>query len=73
VQAVADLTRLASVVEAGGEALAQPQSRIGGLEQHRAAVGTPVRLIELGDQWLGKKIIKQNRLSCGIVSHAKAS
>jgi hypothetical protein len=42
------------------------------LEQHCAAIGAAMRLVELRHQPLVKQPVEQNTLSCAIVSHAKA-
>jgi hypothetical protein len=69
---VADLARLAVVRDAGGEAFTQAETGVGGFEQNRAAVAAAVGLVESGHERHVEKIAKQDRLSCGIVVHAKA-
>ena len=67
------LAFLAAIDQARGQPLRQSQRRIAGLQQDRPAVRAAMALIELSPQWLGKQIRKQDRLSCAIFNHAKAS
>src|SRR6185312_1856991 len=69
---VFDFAALSSIDQRGGEPRGQRQCRIARLQQNRPAVGAAVPLIELRPQGLGKKIRKQDGLSCDIVAHAKA-
>ena len=69
---VADLARLASVIDAADQRLGQPEPPIAGLQQDRSAVGTGMVLVKFGDDRLARQIRKQNTLSCAIVIHAKA-
>src|SRR5271154_5267135 len=70
---VADLTRLASLINRADQRLGQTQPPVARLQQDRSAIGTGVLLVKFSDDRLVEKIRKQNTLSCAIVIHAKAS
>src|ERR1039457_1847754 len=70
---MADLARLASVIDAADQRLGQTEATVARLQQDRSAIGTGVFLIKLRDYRLTRQIRKQNTLSCAIVIHAKAS
>ena len=70
---VADLARLASLINRADHRFGQPEAPIARLQQDRSAIGTGVLLVKFRDNRLVKKIRKQNTLSCAIVIHARAS
>ncbi len=70
---MADLARLAPVIDAANQRLGQTHAPIAGFKQERAAIGTGMRLVELRHHRAAEQIRKQDTLSCGIVVHAKAS
>lgn len=72
IQCVPDLARLTLLAKAAAQSFGQPQPLIARLEQHRAAIGTAMRLIKLRHHALAEQRREQNTLCCAIVSHAKA-
>jgi hypothetical protein len=59
--------------QATPQGIRQPQVLIARFEQRRPAVGVAVWLEEAYHDRLSEQIFEDKRLSCGIVSHAKAS
>ena len=70
---VTDLARLASVIDAADQRRGETEPPIARVQQDRSAVRTGVRLVKLRDHRSVAQIRKQDRLSCAIVVHAKAS
>src|SRR5215472_6621412 len=68
-----DLAALSFVPQTGGQFFHQSIVLIGGLEQQRAAVGTALSLIKLGNYRLAKNSWEQQTLCCAIVRHEEAS
>ena len=70
---VPNLPRCAFVGQTPGERLDQAIHALGRLEQHGAAVGTRVFLVERGDEGLVEQIREQNSLWYRVRCHAGAS
>jgi hypothetical protein len=73
VEAVRHLRLLARVAQTIGQSLRQTQAPVARLEQHRAAIGARIGLVEARHHSLTEQILENNRLSRGIVWHVKAS
>ena len=70
---VVNLARLSRITQAVGHAGDQSVAPFGGLEQHRAAIGTALPLVKFQYHRLGKNLWKQQTLCRGRISQAKAS
>ena len=67
------LRLLATIVQATRQRIRQAQALIARFEQQCAAVRAAVWLVEPRHDRLAEQILEDHRVSCGIVSHAKAS
>src|SRR6266403_4235898 len=67
------LASLPIISKAGAQSRHQSRVPIGGFHQQGPAVGTPLALIELGQDRLAKNSWEQQTLCCAIVRHSEAS
>jgi hypothetical protein len=65
--------RLPILDQASGEAIDQAIARFRGLEQHRAAVGARVGLIEGRDEGFVEEVWEENSLWYRVIAQSKAS
>ncbi len=71
-QRMPPFARLSIVDQAPREAVNQPVPRFRGFQQHRAAVGTRVGLIERRDKGFGEEVWEENSLWYRVVAQSKA-
>ena len=70
---VPHLPWLPIIDEASGKTINQPVPRVRRFQQHGAAVGTRVGLIECRDDGFGEEVGEKNSLWYGVVAQSKAS
>jgi len=67
-EAVNHLARLPAIAHARRYRFSQFPTIVSGLEQHRYAIGTTVRMVKASDHRFTEKTLEYNRLCCDIVS-----